>query len=167
MIDKLRPCPFCGSERIAVGSDKGTVYRHNTAFGDLTRSVPTVRLAYCVDCGCVAPTEKVNNFDGFYKPDEQEDALNRAISTWNRRVQSANEPLTLSEIYDIDSEPLYFHCMVGHWSLNGWHIVKAINYDGAQFKDVQLDNSDANIESLYNYGITWLAYRRKPERSEG
>ena len=91
---KPLPCPFCGSENIAVGSDKGTVYRHNTAFGDLTRSVPTVRWAYCVDCGCVAPAEKVNNFDGFYKPDEQEDALNRAISTWNRRAQPANEPLT-------------------------------------------------------------------------
>ena len=84
---KLRECPFCGSENIAVGSDKGTVYRRNTAFGDLTRSVPTVRWAYCVDCGCVAPAEKVNNFDGFYKPDEQEDALNRAISAWNRRAQ--------------------------------------------------------------------------------
>jgi hypothetical protein len=83
------------------------------------------------------------------------------------RNRPENEPLTLSELYDIDSEPLYFHCMVGHWSLNGWHIVKAINYDGAQFKDVQLDNNDAHIESLYNYGITWLAYRAKPERSEG
>ena len=93
MSKKLLPCPFCGSENIAVGSDKGTVYRHNTAFGDLARSVPTVRWAYCVDCGCVAPAEKVNNFDGFYKPDEQEDALNRAISTWNRRAQPANEPL--------------------------------------------------------------------------
>ena len=87
---KLLPCPFCGSENIAVGSDEGTVYRHNTAFGDLTRSVPTVRWAYCVDCGCVAPAEKVNNFEGFYKPDEQEDALNRAISAWNRRVPAAD-----------------------------------------------------------------------------
>ena len=88
-MSELKPCPFCGGENIAVGSDKGTVYRHNTAFGDLTRSVPTVRWAYCVDCGCVAPAEKVNNFDGFYKPDEQEDALNRAISAWNRRAQPA------------------------------------------------------------------------------
>ena len=95
--DSVRPCPFCGSENIAVGSDKGTVYRHNTAFGDLTRSVPTVRWAYCVDCGCVAPAERVNNFDGFYKPDEQEDALNRAISAWNRRAQPANGPLTLKQ----------------------------------------------------------------------
>lgn len=90
-MSELKPCPFCGSENIAVGSDKGTVYRRNTAFGDLTRSVPTVRWAYCVDCGCVAPAEKVNNFDGFYKPDEQEDALNRAISAWNRRAQQERE----------------------------------------------------------------------------
>ena len=99
---KLLNCPFCGSENIAVGSDKGTVYRRNTAFGDLTRSVPTVRWAYCVDCGCVAPAEKVNNFDGFYKPDEQEDALNRAISAWNRRAQPANEPLTLEQSTNAD-----------------------------------------------------------------
>ena len=123
---KLLPCPFCGSENIAAGSDKGTVYRHNTAFGDLTRSVPTVRWAYCVDCGCVAPAEKVNNFDGFYKPDEQEDALNRAISAWNRRAQPAaceiaeyaedckdcgfcaqpaNEPLTLNEPWEMLERP--------------------------------------------------------------
>ena len=96
-MSELKPCPFCGSENIAVGSDKGTVYRRNTAFGDLTRSVPTVRWAYCVDCGCVAPAEKVNNFDGFYNPDEQEDALNRAISAWNRRAQPAEPPVRCAE----------------------------------------------------------------------
>ena len=96
-MSELKPCPFCGSENIAVGSDEGTVYRRNTAFGDLTRSVPTVRWAYCVDCGCVAPAEKVNNFDGFYKPDEQEDALNRAISAWNRRAQPAEPPVRCGE----------------------------------------------------------------------
>lgn len=82
------------------------------------------------------------------------------------RAQPENEPLTLSQLYDIDNEPLYFHCTVGIWSLNGWHIVKAINYDGAQFKDVQLDNNDAHIESLYNYGKTWLAYRHKPAKED-
>jgi predicted RNA-binding Zn-ribbon protein involved in translation (DUF1610 family) len=106
-FQSLRECPFCGGENIAVGSDKGTVYRRNTAFGDLTRSVPTVRWAYCVDCGCVAPAEKVNNFDGFYKPDEQEDALNRAISAWNRRAQPENKP--------VDAVPV----VRGEWILVG------------------------------------------------
>jgi Lar family restriction alleviation protein len=136
---ELKKCPFCGGEA-TVGANE--YYDGANTF-----------YIYCTSCGVQQMTTKI-------RTDE-------AIAAWNRRAKPENEPLTLSELYDIDSEPLYFHCMVGHWSLNGWHIVKAINYDGAQFKDVQLDNNDAHIESLYNYGITWLAYRAKPERSEG
>ena len=124
--DSVRPCPFCGSENIAVGSDKGTVYRRNTAFGDLARSVPTVRWAYCVDCGCVAPAEKVNNFDGFYKPDEQEDALNRAISTWNRRAQPANDPLTMEELREMYDEPVWVVCGI----YADWRIPEFIDEGG-------------------------------------
>lgn len=162
---KLRECPFCGGENIAVGSDKGTVYRHNTAFGDLTRSVPTVRWAYCVDCGCVAPAEKVNNFDGFYKPDEQEDALNRAISAWNRRAQPANEPLTLDELREMDGEPVYIYYtepdLEFHEQENGWMLIEefGVNCDGK--KIVCFSNSDF-YNYLENYGKTWLAYRYKP-----
>ena len=162
-MSELKSCPFCGSENIAVGSDKGTVYRRNTAFGDLTRSVPTVRWAYCVDCGCVAPAEKVNNFDGFYKPDEQEDALNRAISAWNRRAQPANEPLTLEQLKQMDGEPVWIVVEEnGHYDYCGaykyglWAILRttitnpcATSVYGIQY-------------ALKDYGKTWLAYRRKP-----
>ena len=158
---KPLPCPFCGSENIAVGSDKGTVYRRNTAFGDLTRSVPTVRWAYCVDCGCVAPAEKVNNFDGFYKPDEQEDALNRAISTWNRRAQPANEPLTLDEMNALDHEPIYVLHTGGKWTMNGWHIATASSYQNHGRCDLEIDNGNTTID-MQNYGKTWLAYDHKP-----
>ena len=159
---KLLPCPFCGSENIAVGSDKGTVYRHNTAFGDLTRSAPTVRWAYCVDCGCVAPAEKVNNFDGFYKPDEQEDALNRAISTWSRRAQPANDPLTIEQLRKMDGEPVWCADGEGH---SCYCLVNAESEDcidsecGAWCFEFYGMTGDGE-NGLHNMG--WLAYGHKP-----
>ena len=156
MSNTLLPCPFCGGEAI-LESNKlryGTIYS-----------------AYCQKCGA--------EIIGF---SEQE-----AISTWNRRAhperceiaeyaegcdecgfcaKSENKPLTLDELHEIDNELLYFHCTVGHWSLNGWHIVKPINYDGVGFKDLQLDNDENNVISAFNCGITWVAYKQKPEVTE-
>ena len=81
----LKPCPFCGSLEIAIGSDEGTVTRHNTAFGDLTRTVPSARWAYCCTCGCSAPSVKVKNYKGWYDEKEQTDAFERAVDAWNGR----------------------------------------------------------------------------------
>ena len=125
----------------------------------MTRSVPTVRWAYCVDCGCVAPAEKVNNFDGFYKPDEQEDALNRAISAWNRRAQPANEPLTLDELRGMDGEPVWVVCGI----YADWRIQEFID-EGAYKGFIKF--SDRSAEPISDYGKNWLAYRYPPERSE-
>lgn len=109
--------------------------------------------ALCTDCGVETP----------YQISAEE-----AIATWNRRTEPENEPLTLAEIYETENEPLYFHCTVGHWSLNGWHIVKPVNlhYNRIAFNDLQLDNNGDNVVTLYNYGITWVAYRQKPEVTE-
>lgn len=87
----LKPCPFCGSLEIAIGSDEGTVTRHNTAFGDLTRTVPSARWAYCCTCGCSAPSVKVKNYKGWYDEKEQADAFERAIAAWNRRTEQESE----------------------------------------------------------------------------
>lgn len=155
-MSELKPCPFCGSENIAVGSDKGTVYRRNTAFGDLTRSVPTVRWAYCVDCGCVAPAEKVNNFDGFYKPDEQEDALNRAISTWNRRAQPANEPLTkISEMLEQAAQDMDDKCRQWQCVLQRVHDTGTFDQNSGLWVGIDKEReakAQANFEA-YRYSL--------------
>ena len=85
MPNELKPCPFCGSLEIAIGSDEGTVTRHNTAFGDLTRTVPSARWAYCSECGCSGPGVKVKNYKGWYDEKEQTDAFERAVDAWNGR----------------------------------------------------------------------------------
>jgi hypothetical protein len=68
----LKPCPFCGSLEIAIGSD-------------LTRTVPSARWAYCRECGCWGPGVKVKNYKGWYDEKEQTDAFERAIDAWNGR----------------------------------------------------------------------------------
>ena len=146
-MSELKKCPFCGGET--------KIKSRYIGYGSIGLGAHDWFTVSCQECHA--------------KSDECADA-EQAITAWNRRAQEseppANEPLTLSELYDTDNEPLYFHCTVGAWRVNGWHIVKPINYDGAHFKDVRLDNNDERVESLYNYGITWTAYRAKPERSE-
>ena len=88
---KLLSCPFCGSLEIAIGSDEGTVTRHNTAFGDLTRTVPSARWAYCSECGCSGPSVKVKNYKGWYDEKEQTDAFERAVDAWNGRKTNESD----------------------------------------------------------------------------
>ena len=85
------------------------------------------------------------------------------------RDQQAREnpkPLTLEELYQVEDEPLYLFCTVGNWKVNGWHIVKPVNYLDGAFKDLQLDNNESNIIDTFNYGKTWLAYRQKPKEAK-
>ena len=93
MTDKteLKPCPFCGSLEIAIGSDEGTVTSHNTAFGDITRTVPSMMRAYCCECGASGEFVKVNNYKGWFDENEQTDALRRSIEAWNRRTEGGQE----------------------------------------------------------------------------
>jgi len=162
-MNKLLPCPFCGGEsllreRYVNGIANTKHYRREC-------------------CRCKA------TFANWYR------SIKKANEAWNRRanistcdisqyaesceecgfcVQQENKPLTLDELYQVDNEPLYIFCTVGKWSVNGWHIVRPINYTGiGLINDLQLDNDESNIIDTFNYGITWLAYRAKPERSEG
>lgn len=141
MTENLLPCPFCGGESLLRDRYINGRAQFESA---RQRALQTGLCPMCEDCPDGCPVETPN--DSRNSPD--------------------NNPLTLEEVYSIENEPLYFHCTVGRWSLNGWHIVNPINYDGAQFKDIQLDHNEDHVESLYNYGITWVAYRSKPEGIE-
>ncbi len=73
MTDKLKPCPFCGSNNI--GTAKGYVvfllkkYRGN------------VRAVGCRDCGCVAGVFNTLAIS-------IEEAEEKAIDSWNRRADN-------------------------------------------------------------------------------
>ena len=49
--------------------------------------------------------------------------------------------------------------------MNGWHIATASSYQNHGRCDLEIDNGNTIIDTQ-NYGKTWLAYRRPPERSE-
>lgn len=82
-----------------------------------------------------------------------------------RRAQPANDPLTLDEMNALDHEPIYVLHTGGKWTMNGWHIATASSYQNHGRCDLEIDNGNTIIDTQ-NYGKTWLAYRRPPERSE-
>jgi hypothetical protein len=88
------------------------------------------------------------------------------IAAWNRRAKPENEPLTLDEMNALDHEPIYVLHTGGKWTMNGWHIATASSYQNHGRCDLEIDNGNTIID-MQNYGKTWLAYRYKPERSEG
>lgn len=69
--------------------------------------------------------------------------------------EQPNDPLTLEELREIDGEPVWvqYGQYDGEWLIVAWNIYDAISYARkAPFK-----------LSVYSYGDTWIAYRRKPE----
>lgn len=73
-------------------------------------------------------------------------------SRWNRRARPANEPLTLEQLREMEwYEPVYVKFKHAIPSKVVSNLYDCLCYIGA---------------SESNYGKTWLAYRRPPERSE-
>lgn len=95
--------------------------------------------------------EKLKNYERYWRA--------------NRRAQPANDPLTLDEMNALDHEPIYVLHTGGKWTMNGWHIATASSYQNHGRCDLEIDNGNTTID-MQNYGKTWLAYRRPPERSE-
>ena len=107
------------------------------------------------------PSEAIEILESIYPSKKQivtgeypdvAEALDLAINTL-RRAQPTNEPLTLNQLREMDGEPVY--CVYPGCSTGGeWFLV---NSQGAY--------KNGGFLSFRYYG-EWLAYRRKPERSE-
>ena len=90
------------------------------------------------------------------------DAMCMAISALRAQQQAQkNDPLTLEEMWEMDGEPVW---VVGISSINNfnghWDICSLESGDATTFPYCG-ENPDINL-----YGITWKAYRHKPEEAD-
>ena len=95
MSDKLLPCPFCGGEARTMLENEDM---QNEWYIGCTNG----------ECKCEAYLQFANT--------EAE-----AITAWNNRTQP-NEPLTLSELLEMDCKPVY---CVDTRGVGAWAIVSA------------------------------------------
>lgn len=104
--------------------------------------LPTSKIVYCGACGL--RTKSCATWE-------------EAEFDWNRRAQPANEPLTLEELRGMDGEPVWVHRLEDN---QGWWVA---------IKSTERDKVTTDYGGYFefaDYGKTWLAYRRPPERSE-
>ena len=72
---ELKPCPFCGSEK--VGSAKGNCYWVDEEYRD------NIRVIGCKKCGAIAGIFNVRALG-------EKKAKEKAIESWNRRISDGN-----------------------------------------------------------------------------
>ena len=138
-MNKLLPCPFCGGEAKIVGGAENWT----PTFSDPDSGGDPIAVV-CQKCEC-----GLHFFDNY----------SDAITAWNNRTQP-NEPLTLSELLEMDCKPVY--CVdargVGAWAIVSATFEECIDgeYGGWEFYSYRWADSDAG----------WLAYRHKPEQEE-
>lgn len=72
------------------------------------------------------------------------------------------EPLTLEQLRGMDGEPVWVQ-ELPPYTTAGYKVLAAPAVN--EYGDICFDGGDCYAP--YDYGKTWLAYRAKPERSEG
>lgn len=77
MENKLKPCPFCGGNRIRVKEGISDKY---------IKFTEPVVIVGCVDCNATVGAFRVN-----YKYYENTNARTEAIKAWNRRTEEKDD----------------------------------------------------------------------------
>lgn len=153
-MSELKKCPGCNGEA-----------KFNEQFNGCIPNISKT-VFYSCECGWCGPavTGKCETKEDLFKLAE------RAAEKWNRRSQPENEPLTLDELRGMDGEPVYIVVLDKtdfadkDDAINGWGLCRKSwvrLWDNARADIVRIDHD------FEDYGKTWLAYRAKPERSEG
>ena len=153
MMDKLLPCPYCGCEmelRRQTMCDGATIRYYPIS---TTQHKKGCQLEYAAYVG--NPTTVIG-----------------ATLKWNRRTQPENKPLTMDELKQMNSQPIWIE-VLDRPDLSRWHFIVTapdvgiIAKDGyGRFIDGEYCGCYFDIETGHNYGINWLAYRHKVERTE-
>ena len=95
--------------------------------------------------------------------------LNIALSALREKQErEKNEPLTLDELRQMDGEPVYVVTLDNPLENQPYWAIAGINSNDSRYQNgVALYNRVQRDWGAFDlYGDTWLAYRRKPERSD-
>lgn len=134
----------------------------------MPRAEKTAELNPCPFCGNKADLVEKNGLPGWswWKVvcgccligTEEYPLKSAAIKAWNRRYEPPNLPLTLDELKEMDGQPVW---IVGVSCINNfkghWDICDLQNGEVIEFSYC-IEQPD-----LHLLGISWWAYRRKPE----
>ncbi len=95
---------------------------------------------------------------GYQLTSDDFDWLNMAIAALRAQQEvEKNEPLTLEELQEMDGEPVWLE-EVGHDGYGEWDICYGVTGLGGEDPLVWFSS---DFLSVKNYGVTWIAYRRK------
>ena len=136
-MTKLKPCPFCGGESLL----------RDRYINGIAHTKHYIR--ECRHCKAT--------FAHWFR------SIKKANEAWNRRAEPENNPLTLDELKQMDGKPVWTVGVGANKSKSYYALVMLSR------KSVYTVIGDEMVQvgALCQYGKTWIAYRRKPERSEG
>lgn len=136
-------CPFCGNGHAHITYEENRVYQMN-----------------CPDChnAIFHRDTSWDNAVSFFKRMvvTDESALRQQETVTNRN--GLNEPITLSELRQMDGEPVYSVEITGR---EEW----LFRRDGG-FADMYGEFTSDDFMSWDNYGKLWWCYRQKPEEDK-